>query len=272
MIDGACYAIPAHCTGLNPDLTCSGCLSNYTLSADRRRCEYQKSCNETQSCGVCPSGYYLYKGCCYKCSLLTNCVECGKVGCVKCADGYYLSNGKCLPCASNCLRCTSANVCIEAAPGNFVQASSNGQPSGVVAKCDVSCATCTSFKVCTTCASGYIKKGSQCIQKKRVNLRLVMKGNGKKNSVFKPKESSLDTLYNGLSSINRIRNSICITLPKAYNCTSYLLCLSIVKINWASVGSFVVETSITPGPFNSGQEALDAISTAFQTGKELDGT
>lgn len=187
MIDGVCYAIPAHCTGLNPDLTCSGCLSNYTLSADKKSCVYQQSCNATQSCAVCPTGFYLYKGCCYKCSLLTNCVQCGKTGCSKCANGYYLSNGQCLPCGSNCLICTSANVCVSAKPGHCVPTASTGKPSGVVIKCDKSCATCSSYKVCITCAKGYTRKGSECVKTKRASVKIVMKGNGKKNSIFKPK-------------------------------------------------------------------------------------
>ncbi len=186
MIGGVCYLIPAYCIGLNPDLTCSGCLRTYTLSADKKRCIYQQSCNATQSCGVCPSGYYLYKGCCYKCSLLINCVQCGKNGCCKCADGFYLSNGQCLKCAANCLICTSAGVCTVSSPGYFIPTASTGQPSGTVTRCDKGCATCTSFRVCTSCESGYTLKGSQCVSNKKASVKIVMKGNGKKNSIFKP--------------------------------------------------------------------------------------
>ena len=84
LVNGACYLIPANCVGLNADLTCSGCLNNYRLSANKLSCVFVQDCNVTKTCTTCPPGNYLKDGVCVKCSLLKNCMECGKVGCAKC--------------------------------------------------------------------------------------------------------------------------------------------------------------------------------------------
>ena len=80
-------------------------------------------------------------------------------------------------------------------------------------------------------------------------MGLVLRGNGKKDSIFKPNDKPLNTLFNGLSSINRIRSSICFSLPQAFGCTSYEVCLSTVQINYAWLGSFMIEATIIPGPY-----------------------
>jgi hypothetical protein len=138
-----------------------------------------------------------------------------------------------------------------AAPGYCIPVKCN-KPTGTVQKCHESCATCSSYKCCITCAKGYSFKGSQCLANKRINLGLVLKGNGKPNSIFKPKEKSLNTLFNGLTSINRIRSSICFSLPSAFGCDSYEVCIKTVQITYAWLGSFMVEATIIPGPYTDG--------------------
>lgn len=156
---------------------CEKCFSGY--KAANGTCNVDVSCNTNSSCANCPYGFYLNKATktCLKCQLSSSCVTCDSTPdkCVLCAKGSYLEDSTCKPCNANCLDCTSATYCEEAANGYFLGLNLDGTSNGRSQRCASPCMTCNfSPSYCLSCEDGYVISGSICQAKKLATGSLVM--------------------------------------------------------------------------------------------------
>jgi hypothetical protein len=101
---------------------------------------------------------------------ISQCVSCSSVNvCAACAGGYYLNNNQCLPTSpapscniNHCSACSSDNIC--AACQNGYALSGNACVVSNPA-CNVShCSACSSTNVCASCNDGYyLNSSNQCL-------------------------------------------------------------------------------------------------------------
>lgn len=166
----------AGCTEYNSNITCSVCDQYYTLT--NGSCILNMTCNATLNCSTCSYNYYLSNGTCLQCPNISNCYSCdtlSSANCIECASGYYLSLSKtCVTCPSNCLTCSSENVCTSAKDRYYLVLDVSGNPTGKVNACGGLCETCLNDAlICLSCKSGAQFAGSQCISKKNYQVKYV---------------------------------------------------------------------------------------------------
>lgn len=169
--NGTCFSCQdPYCASCQSNaITCSSCISGYTLNSNGR---CSTSCpsalcsvcnpNNTKICNICIQGYYvnLTSNTCFQCDNAPACIQCLQTNstiCILCNSGFYLtSNNTCVSCPSYCSSCTSATNCqvLKQVYGQVI-ISINSQT--VLAACDVGCLTCSTVSPlsCATCYPGY---------------------------------------------------------------------------------------------------------------------
>lgn len=95
--------------GYSPDGNNFTCFLGFNLV--NNFCVFNETCNSTESCFGCPYGFFVTRGICYSCQLISGCKNCkgnGSNNCDLCIDGYFLSLGSCVPCRQGCSLCSNS--------------------------------------------------------------------------------------------------------------------------------------------------------------------
>jgi hypothetical protein len=155
--------LPCSTCSTSDTSSCRSCIAGYSYSNTSFTCNPITSCNG--SCSVCPLGYSLQEGSCFKCS--TNCGSCfasSPEQCTGCLQGYYLSsNSQCVKCPSSCATCAFSTGCITCALGYTFLANTPQTNNIQCLACTSPCATCQyNTNQCITCINGFALQGWKC--------------------------------------------------------------------------------------------------------------
>lgn len=111
----------------------------------------------TDSCVVCPFGYFNEGTKCTSC-ITSNCARCSNAAtCTICKDGYYLASPTtCTKCTNGRAKCSSADFALSCASGYTSIETDNSLGSLNCVACTSPCKTCNSDpEQCDSCVSGY---------------------------------------------------------------------------------------------------------------------
>lgn len=170
-----CEISCATCADNQPS-KCLSCYNNANLVSGR--CVQDLSCNSDSSCSDCGQalGYYRVGSNCLSCPVSSNCLQCDMTSpqeCLICANGYYINTDMtCSKCSSNCLLCSSADLCSACTIGYTLPAN---QTSGQCLTCLFPCLTCVdTAEYCTSCATGFTKNGWKCVNDTKVKFTITI--------------------------------------------------------------------------------------------------
>lgn len=96
---------------------CLSCVAGNTYDPVSKACNVDMTCNSTQSCVSCSTGYVLSNSQCFKCNISdVNCLNCLSSDinlCGACSPSFYLDAAVnlCKKCSTNCTSCFNENSC-----------------------------------------------------------------------------------------------------------------------------------------------------------------
>jgi hypothetical protein len=102
-------------------------------------------------------------------------------------------------------------------------------------------------------------------------MQMVLQGTGDSNSILQSGSSSTQTLYCGVTNLNRLLTSLCNNLPGGFNVTTPDQCYDTIKMNFLAAGSLVTVVGVNGGPYTTDSQASTALNNAYGSGKALDG-
>jgi hypothetical protein len=271
-----CTAIPSNCIALNSSGLCTGCLAGYALNAASTACAADIACNATDTCTVCPDGFYFQSNNsrCFQCNTQGNCVACSSSNsgtCTGCATGTFLdSTGTCSSCATTCLSCESFTFCTRAIDTYYTVLNAAGTPTGAVAQCLPPCSTCSKqATLCLSCVAGYTLSGTECQINVYLDINIIFAAAGV-NPIFSNNSSNATQLFSALKEYNRIGNGLFQILKSSFNWagTDFRTFIRFTKLFSASVGATMTADS---GSFSNGAAATNAFNSAVPAGTTVDG-
>lgn len=164
------------CKNCNSDYECNTCRPEFYFNNVSNSCISCKSnclnCVNNTICSECSTGHFLSNKDCVACA--KNCAQCNQTSCISCYSGYGMNeNGECISCnVTNCLKCSSNNICSQCSPGfsldnvnNICGCSSSQLWDSTLKQClscnslYTNCNSCSST-VCLSCQAGYFKTGA----------------------------------------------------------------------------------------------------------------
>jgi hypothetical protein len=149
-----CLQCSSFCLQCTSPTLCLQCLDPYVLlNGTCQPCQivHATKCVNTVSASHCAVGFYPSDNFCYNC--LLNCAQCNSnADCQNCVPGFYLNASvlTCNFCPSNCLTCNQFNssLCLSCANGYLLSSSNTCDQ----VNCSVSnCLYCTSVNICGQC-------------------------------------------------------------------------------------------------------------------------
>lgn len=157
----------------------SRCLTCYTgAKLVDKKCVQDLSCNNDSSCTDCGQalGYYRVGSSCLPCPISANCLQCDMTSpqeCLICENGFYVNtNMTCSKCNSQCIQCSSADICSACIIGFTLSAN---QTTGQCLACLFPCLTCIGIvDYCTSCATGFTKYGWKCVNNTKIKFTMTL--------------------------------------------------------------------------------------------------
>ncbi|KAL4472940.1 hypothetical protein ABPG72_007817, partial [Tetrahymena utriculariae] len=142
-----CVPCPQNCSSCQSTQQCLICMSGFNLTNGFCQLANCQTLLAADQCSVCVSGYALSNGLCFQ--QITNCQTYSFTGqCTTCISGYDVSNGVCITQIVNCQTYSNTNQCSACISGYTV---SNGVCIAQIANCQ----TYSSTGQCTACVQGY---------------------------------------------------------------------------------------------------------------------